>query len=136
MIQEVHFESAKSTGLKILIVDDELIVRRSLSKVLITKGHDVEVVATAEAAINKLQNNDYNLIILDVKLPGLSGIELYKSLEETRPSLVRRVVFITGDVIGQDTLDFFSESKVSYLTKPFHIEDVEKAIRNVMSQHR
>jgi DNA-binding response OmpR family regulator len=93
-------------------------------------------VATAEAALDRLYTNEYDLIILDVKLPGLSGIELHKILKETMPSLVRRVIFITGDVIGQDTLNFFSESKVPYLMKPFHIEDLDKAINEVASQHR
>lgn len=67
----------------------------------------------------------------------MSGIELYKHIQQIAQSLAERVVFITGDVMGQDSKDFLSRTEVAYITKPFDIEQLKEDInRRLLWVHR
>jgi len=65
----------------------------------------------------------------------MSGIELYKEIQEIAQSLTRRVVFITGDVMGACTKDFLSKNKASYIAKPFDIEQLKNEVKRILLQH-
>ena len=85
------------------MVDDEPAVCQFLESMLTGEGHEAETSASAGDALEKIKKNRYNLILLDIKLPGKSGIELYKRMQRIAESLARRIVFITGDMMGTDT---------------------------------
>ncbi len=89
-----------------------------MSRVLTDEGHEVETTNNASDALDRLKHEKYNLILLDIKLPGMSGIELYRHIQEIAQSLRRRVLFITGDVMGKDTEDFLSKTKALILLNP------------------
>ena len=76
---------------------------------------------------------DFDVVLLDIKLPGKNGIEIYKHLQKTAKSLARKVVFITGDVMNEDTAAFLSRTKASYISKPFDIEQLKNNIDRVLS---
>jgi DNA-binding response OmpR family regulator len=84
--------------------------------------------------LERLKSEDYDVILLDVKLPGISGIEIYKQLQKRAKSLVRRVIFITGDVMGKETMAFLSRTRAPYITKPFDTEQLKKEINRILSQ--
>ncbi len=93
---------------------------------LADEGYQVETLDNFSDALEKLAGERYDLILADIKMQGMGGIELYKNLQKTAQSLAKKIVFITGDVIGEDTWKFLREAKVPYLTKPF----VEKQLLN------
>ena len=68
-------------------------------------------------------------------MPGMSGIEFYHSIREIAPSLTRRVVFITGDMMSADTKRFLTESGVPYITKPFDTRKLKKELNRVLSEN-
>jgi len=119
---------------RILVVDDEPTVRRFLSKVLTDEGHEVQTVANADDALEEIENESYSLILLDIKMPGTSGTDLYKRFQETAPSLAKRIVFITGDVIAADTIDFLSQTKAPYIAKPFRTAELKKEINRILRE--
>jgi CheY-like chemotaxis protein len=127
-------ESQRATGARILIVDDEPGILQFLRKVLTDEGHEVETADNVPDALDRIQSDRYNLILLDIKLPGLSGIELYKRIPKIARSLTKRVVFITGDVMGADTQDFLARTKAPYLMKPFDTEQFKKDINRILAQ--
>ena len=129
-------EAEKVTGAKILVVDDEPGVRKLLKQVLTGEGHSVETVNNAEKALERIKGGRYNLILMDIKMPGMSGIELYKNMQKIARTLSRRVVFITGDVISTDTRDFLSRTKAFHITKPFDIEKLVKDINRMLTEPR
>jgi PAS domain S-box-containing protein len=128
-------EPQNTTKAKILVVDDELMIRQFVSQVLSEEGHDVEVVDKAEDALEKIKNKRYRLILLDIKMPGMSGIELYKQLQKMAPSLVKRVVFITGDILGTQTIDFLARTKVPCIMKPFEAEQLKTKIDRILAKN-
>jgi PAS domain S-box-containing protein len=126
----------KVTGAKILVVDDEPVVREFISKVLTEEGHQVETVDNAEDALEMVKIKTYRIILLDIKMPGMSGIELYKRFQKIAPSLARRVVFVTGDVMGARTMAFLSKAKSPYITKPFDGKQLNIAINRIFTEGR
>jgi PAS domain S-box-containing protein len=125
-------EPEKVTKAKILVIDDELLVRELASRVLSEEGHEVEAVDNAEDALKRIKNKRYSRILLDIKMPGMGGINLYKQLQEIAPSLKKRVVFITGDVMGKNTTDFIAKTKAPYITKPFDAEQLKTEINRIL----
>ena len=105
--------------MKVLLVDDEKKFAMMLSKRLALRGIEVDYVHTGEAAIDKAAHNKYDVAILDVKMPGIGGIELKPKLKALAPSM--KFIFLTGH--GSE-IDFETGSTEGsfYLAKPLRIE--------------
>jgi CheY-like chemotaxis protein len=123
----------RATKGKILVVDDEPVVRRLLSQILTAEGHEVEATDDGKDALNRIKGNRYSLILLDMKLPGMSGSELYERIKEISESLAQRVVFITGDVMGADTEAFLARTEVPYIHKPFDVKQLKAEIGRLLA---
>jgi len=127
-------EPQKSRGAKILVVDDEAAILTFLSRLLTEWGHSVETINNADTALERLRTERYSLVLLDIKLPGMSGIELYHHIEEIAPALARRVMFVTGDVMQSATRSFLEKTGAPYITKPLDIEVLKKTINRALNQ--
>jgi len=117
---------------KILIADDEGVVIDLLDYYLRSEGHNVEVSRDGRAALNKLKENDYDLIFCDLKMPELSGQELFQWLEANKPELTERIIFITGDVATPETLAFLNNPPKRWLEKPFDLTELRQTIAQVL----
>ncbi|MFC2003375.1 response regulator [Chloroflexota bacterium] len=127
-------EPERVSKARILLVDDEPMVQQFLTEILSEEGHEVEIVDNGNDALEKFESDNYDLILLDIKLPGMSGIELYKHLQKKAKSLVRRVIFITGDTMSTDTMVFIKSAQTPYITKPFDTELLKKDVDRILSQ--
>ena len=113
----------------ILVVDDELAIIDILFQVLKADGHRVDTALNGAVALRKIQREQYDLIITDLKMPGMSGQDLYKRVREIDGDLSRRIIFSTGDVVSTDTHDFLTDSGNSYLQKPFELDAIRRIVR-------
>ena len=105
---------------RIMVVDDESNVRILLEKVLTGIGYSVDTIDNAGFAMDKLEAGAiYDVILTDVRMPGMNGIELYTRVIKQVPEMRNRIIFITGDVMGLDIKTFLTENNLSYLAKPF-----------------
>jgi PAS domain S-box-containing protein len=129
-------KSKKAVKARILVVDDEQAVRDVVNRVLTGEGHKVETADNAADALNKIESKRYKLILVDIKMPGIDGVELYKRIQKINKSLARRVVFITGDIMGADTEKFLSETKVAHIDKPFDAEQLSTEVRRALTGGR
>jgi len=134
VIEPVATETQKAASARILVVDDEPAVRELLSKVLTGEGHQVETVDNADDALKMVEGARYNLILLDIRMPGMSGIELYKRLTKAIPSLAGRIIFSTGDVMAADTREFLSRTKAHRIAKPFDINQLKQEINLILAK--
>jgi len=108
------------TGAKILLVDDEVIFTRNLSKLLTIKGHRVKAVNSGDSAIQTLKEESFDVIVLDIKMPGMDGIA---TLEEIRKlGLSTRTLVLTGHGTIDDALEVIRQGAYDYLTKPCDID--------------
>jgi PAS domain S-box-containing protein len=127
-------ETKKITKAKILVVDDEPVIRQLISQVLGEQGHTVETVDNAAGALKMVKSKRYRLILLDIKMPGMSGVDLYKQFQKIAPSLTKRVVFITGDVMGKRTIAFLDKAKTPYIMKPFDARELKTQINRILAK--
>jgi len=114
----------------ILIVEDETIMRESLRDWLSDGGYQVETVIEGEQALKAIAERDFDLVLLDLKLPGKDGIEVLREARELRPHL--KVIIITAYPSIETAVQAMKQGAVDYLTKPFNLDDLEKLIRGTM----
>ena len=118
---------------RIMVVDDEPSICQFLGRLLTEEGHKVETILGAQTALQRMSIADYDLFLLDIKMPGMSGVELYQRMKEIAPSLQNRVIFLTGEVLSPRTKAFLSRNRAPYLTKPIDLEQLKKEIERKLS---
>jgi len=131
VIQEDIWERSAA---RIMVVDDELVILDLMECLLTREGYEVETIDRDDAVLGKLQSEEYALILLDIKMPGMNGIELYRRIEKSAPALAQRVVFITGDVLETTTRNFLDEASPLYILKPFDNERLEREINKMLAK--
>jgi len=114
----------------ILVVDDEAIMRESLRDWLTDLGYQVETAEEGEQALKTVAEQDFGVVILDLRLPGKDGIEILKEARAKSPNL--RGVIITAYPSIQTAVQAMKEGAVDYLPKPFDLDDLGKLIRGAL----
>jgi CheY-like chemotaxis protein len=115
-----------------LVLDDEPEIAALLADMLARLGFDCDVADSGEEAVRLLAEQDYALILCDLRMPGLDGPAVYEWLGQHRPHLCRRVGFVTGDTLGSATEGFVAKSGRPVLEKPF----VPAALRQLVADIR
>jgi two-component system NtrC family sensor kinase len=123
----------RDTG-HILLVDDEEDLLDVMAQALLTDGHLVESALSGEAALDKLKEMAYDMIIADVRMPGIDGPTLYELIRQRHPKLADHLLFITGDIMSSDVRSFLEESKVPYLGKPFDLEEFSALVNQMLQR--
>ncbi|ASS94742.1 MULTISPECIES: response regulator [Bacillales] len=115
---------------KILIVDDQFGIRILLNEVLHKEGYETFQAANGIQALEVLNNHSPDLVLLDMKIPGMDGIEILKRMKVVDPDI--RVIIMTA--YGE--LDMIQEAKdlgaMTHFAKPFDIDDIRKAVREYL----
>jgi CheY-like chemotaxis protein len=119
-------------GKAILVVDDELEIAGVLAELLSAEGHRVETAGDGAIALEKLGERAYDLILSDIRMPGLDGPGLYRELERRHPGLARRFIFVTGDTQSPETAEFLRRTAAPNLTKPFVLEEIRRVVQRVL----
>jgi DNA-binding response OmpR family regulator len=114
---------------KILLVEDEPVIGRLCTRVLDVEGFDVDFVQDGRKAMEAINKKNYDLCITDIRLPEITGIQLYGLVKEEHPELSNKMVFITGDTMNVNVQSFLQESGIPYLTKPFTPKDLIKKVK-------
>jgi diguanylate cyclase (GGDEF)-like protein len=113
-------------GMPVLVVDDELALRQVLSEVLGDDGHQVSVASTAEEALDIFRNEHFPLVITDIRMPGMSGIELLQEIK--RIDSDTQVIIITSHASLDTALTALRHGAYDYLLKPFEDIDLVSAV--------
>jgi two-component system NtrC family sensor kinase len=113
----------------LLVVEDDEVVRTMVVRVLKKAGYRVDTGTDGLDALGKIEAADFDLVICDVRMPRLSGIDLYKRLTADGPETPARFLFITGDTVSAETIGFIESNDIPCLGKPFEIQELLKAVR-------
>lgn len=111
----------------ILVIDDDPVITRMLSRVL--TGHKVVVSNNGHDALERLKAQSFRLILCDLAMPGMSGIDFFESVRAISPDLARRVVFMSGGAFTAESHEFLNEHQDCFLEKPFDINTLRELIR-------
>jgi CheY-like chemotaxis protein len=115
---------------RILIVDDYAPVVEILMAILAGEGI-VESAENAEEGLKKMREHYYDIIISDVNIPVMSGIELFKQAARQDPDIGRRYLFLTGES-SPETISFFDKNHLRYLIKPAHLDEIEQSVSDIL----
>ena len=114
------------------MVDDEPDVAGVLVDLLRTEHEQVETAADGRAALEKIEQTQYDLIMCDVRMPGLDGPELYRTLRLLHSELLPRFVFLTGDTLNPESREFVQQTGAPCISKPFDFDEVYRVVGRVL----
>ncbi|HEX4459588.1 MAG TPA: sigma-54 dependent transcriptional regulator, partial [Polyangia bacterium] len=117
---------------RILVVDDDEADAQALSALLTEAGHEVEVAASTEAALQKFREETYGVVVADVQLPGESGLDLVRQLRAQAPATA--VVVMTGHASVSTAVSALKYGAVDYLKKPVHAHQLKKLIAALVAE--
>ncbi len=125
---------AAGKRLRILVVDDEPHILYYMRATLESWGHAVEVASDGAYALERAIAGDFDVIICDLRMPHLSGREMYQKLARHDPRAAERIIFATGDTVRGDTLQFLETLGRPYLHKPFTLAELRAALGHAANQ--
>jgi CheY-like chemotaxis protein len=114
---------------RVLVVDDESVIAQLIADVLGGEGFDVDTAPHGLAALDRLANRTYDVILSDLRMPELDGFGLFREIERRYPDLLGRFVFITGTSEHTDYQGFIDDVKVPVLTKPFDMMNLVRVVQ-------
>ncbi|KRT72606.1 MAG: nitrogen specific signal transduction histidine kinase NtrB [Candidatus Rokubacteria bacterium CSP1-6] len=121
-------------ALKVLVVEDEAGVAGVLRGLLRRLGHEAEVARDGRAALARVEKASFDLLIVDLKMPGMSGRQLWEALRECRSPLAHRMAFMSGNARSPELLELVKEAGALTLPKPFTLDDVSALLRHAASR--
>ncbi len=119
---------------KILVVDDEQSLREVLSIMLKRAGYAVTSVSDGEEAIEQVQKEIFDLVITDLRMPKVDGMEVLRAVKSASPETV--VLIITAFATADSAVEAMKQGAYDYLTKPFQVDEVQLIIRNALEKRR
>ena len=122
---------------RVLLIDDERPIRKALSRYFTRRAWHVDEAEDGAAALELLLGSTvdeppYELVISDLRMPGISGVVLHDRLAAQRPALLDRLVFSTGDVVSPEAAEFVARTRCAVLEKPFELSDLDALIRRAV----
>ncbi len=118
---------------KILLVDDEETMVKYLSRRLIRRGFDVSVAYNGLSALEEIKKNDFDLVLLDVLMPEMDGIETLKEIKKIKPET--EVIMLTGHASVEVGIEGMKAGAFNYILKPFNPNELVEEI-NLAREHR
>ncbi|ETW98026.1 MAG: hypothetical protein ETSY1_20410 [Candidatus Entotheonella factor] len=120
----------------ILIVDDEREVAEMLSDLLQRVGHQTAIASSGNTALNDLARRDYDLVVCDIHMPDLNGLDFYRRVQASHPQVIDRLLFVTGDTLGTTVRRFLAQTGCRYLEKPLEPKEVIRVVHTMLSEKR
>jgi two-component system response regulator HydG len=117
---------------RVLVVDDDFSVRDSMEKWLEMDGHEVVGAEHAEAALARLQHERFDLALVDIRMPGMDGVELQRRIADVDPTLP--LVIITAYASIQTAVEVLKRGAMDYLTKPVDPDDLSRLVRRALER--
>ena len=111
-------------GLRVLVTDDEPHIRMAIERFLTAQGHSVATAGSGREALGMVEGSSFDVVLLDMRMPDISGQQIFERWREERPELTQRVIFLTGDIVSTDLQDFLNGTGRPYLPKPFELEAI------------
>ena len=124
-------QTPHQAGKRLLLVDDEVTLRMVISEALSDAGYTVDVAKNGKEALQVLAKKGHDLIISDINMPEMNGIDLYHEVGNNYPELKTKTLFLVGSPTDE-ILSFIKKNHCRYLTKPFKTSDLVEQIKNIL----
>jgi DNA-binding NtrC family response regulator len=117
---------------RILIVDDEEQFVQALSERLNLRDYDVTTALSGQGALEKIQSLNFDVVILDVLMPGISGIEVLREIKKIKP--LTEVIMLTGNATVETAIEGMKQGAYDYLMKPCKTDELDTKIKNAYAR--
>ncbi|MBW1839455.1 MAG: sigma-54-dependent Fis family transcriptional regulator, partial [Deltaproteobacteria bacterium] len=124
----------KKNAHKILVIDDNEWIRDTLKQLLAMSGYQVDVANDGEKGIKKVKSQNYDVVLTDIQMPKVDGMELLKQIKEYNPALP--VVMITGFPTVDTAIQAMRQGASDFITKPFRYEQVSMTVDKLMNERK
>jgi DNA-binding response OmpR family regulator/flavodoxin len=121
---------AEPDQMHVLVIDDEVAVNNNVRKILKKKGYRVDQATSKAEALEKIEQRDYRLVLLDLKMPGVKGLELLEAIRSVKPQA--KVIIITGYASIETAVQTARMGAVDYVPKPFTPDEIRSATENAL----
>ena len=118
------------------MLDDEKSIAEMLGEMLDLLGYTPTLRHLAADALDLLDRQEFDLIISDFRMPGINGRQFYELVAQRKPALARRLIFLTGDVVNDETLSFLKSIGNPHIAKPFNLNSVSAIVQEAMRSSR
>jgi DNA-binding NtrC family response regulator len=115
---------------RILVADDDAVIREGLRRILSAEGYEVEVVSNGRAALERLEQKRFRLLVTDLKMPGMSGLEVLQAIRSFQPELP--VILITGYAAIDNAVEAMKNGATDYLSKPFANDELVSKVKHAI----
>ncbi|MFQ5861235.1 MAG: response regulator, partial [Dehalococcoidia bacterium] len=112
----------------ILVIDDSPFLRDLLAAALGRMGYQVSGASGGTEALALVEKESYDLLLVDLRMPGMDGQEFFRILASRHPELRLRVIFITGDTVSQNSREFLESTGQPFLAKPFDLSELRQML--------
>jgi CheY-like chemotaxis protein len=123
---------APHAPIAILLIDDEPSFVSALARLLRQDGSTVDTAADGHLALTQLHEHRYDVVLCDLRMPGLDGVEFYAMLSQHHAYLRKRVLFLTGDTLGAESQAFLAQCGQPWVYKPCKAADIRTAIQQML----
>jgi CheY-like chemotaxis protein len=117
----------------VLVIEDEAALGAAVAESLQDAGFVVDRASDGLEALERVRERHFDLIICDLKMPRVGGMEFYRELETIKPEMTRRIMFVTGDVAGTEAERFLEQTGARWLAKPFRLKDLLRTARDMVA---
>lgn len=118
--------------LRILVIDDEAVICDACRMVLTEQGHEVDLCMSGRAGMEALERKEYDLLLLDMKLKDVDGMDILKRIKDQKSGL--RVVVMTGYAVVANAVEAMKLGAIDYLAKPFTDDELIEAIQKACTK--
>lgn len=115
---------------KILFIDDEEIVLRSCRRIFASSGYEIDTALSGEEGLNKALSQDYDIVVTDLKMPGIGGMEVLSRLRKEKPETT--VIIFTGYASVDTAREALKNGAFDYIPKPFTPDEIREVIKNAL----
>lgn len=122
----------KNQQARVLVIDDEEIARKNLAHVLSREGHDVVIAPDAEAGLRELERADFDVVLTDLRMGRVSGMDLLEAVRKRYPET--RVVLVTGFATVPSAIEAMKKGAFHYITKPYKLDEVRDTVRQALEK--
>jgi CheY-like chemotaxis protein len=120
----------------ILVLDDEKAIAEMLAEILGLLGYTPTVCNVPAQALDLIGREEFDMIISDFRMPGMNGRQFFDLAVLMKPELARRIIFLTGDVVNEDTQSFLKSIGNPHLAKPFNLDSIKAVVGQVIASVR
>jgi DNA-binding NtrC family response regulator len=122
-------------SLPLLVIEDETSVQAFLRAALERNGYQIVLATSGEEGLQLLKEREFSGIVSDMRTPGeVDGADVHEWLKANRPAMVKRMLFVTGDIVNEETMQTLRRTGVPCIEKPFRVHELVNAVKKVMEK--